>query len=131
MEELLNELPVNYTFESFGGHADSNGMVYIPIDDEDPDAYVIVNNSYDKQPTYSITITKMVEVLNGTPAQGDTFDVQVTDGDLVVTDGGPNAIQDGQSFVVSGLLAGTYYVEELLDTLPAFYSSIAIVVMLT
>ncbi len=123
VEELVGLLPPYYVFTGFGGDADTNGMVTLPNGDSG-NATVIVKNSYNEpdEPTYTITIEKFVEVLSGTPSQNDTFDVQVTDGQNVIPGGGPQAISNNQTFVINGLVAGTYYVEELLGSLPDNYS---------
>ncbi len=67
-------------------------MVTLPISGErDPNATVYVNNDYNEPPdVYSITINKVVNIINGTPSETDTFDVQVTDGEEVVLNGGLN-----------------------------------------
>ncbi len=60
----------------------------LPIDDDDPNAYVTVTNNYDEPPvpTYSINVTKNVNIADGSlePSEGDPFKVQVTDGQSVL-----------------------------------------------
>ncbi len=47
----------------------------------------------------------------------------------MIPGGGPQAISNNQTFVINGLVAGTYYVEELLGSLPDNYSLVVMVEM--